>query len=191
MTGRTKKFMEDMLIFIIIIVVITVVYFVISNFMFDEKNIIKKEDETPLIQENEIEKPMDTIEVEDLNITKNKEENIIKQENTPEEKEVVENKEKKVDLQKLKQFISLTEEKIAKNIVYNIDNNASSNEKYLKIRITLLKSGDYEQLKFVDGNEHLFEQNKANITKIFPLSIDQEIIEEFPRYLRIELRKNF
>lgn len=189
MNGKMKSFVEDTIISVVVIAIISVVYYFISNSMLNEKEIVPEQNAASTTINHQVEEPLVNIQPEDSNQTQSQEE--VKIETTPEEKLILENTEKKVDIQKLKQFIATTENNIADNINYNLDTNTTTENEYLKIRITLLKSGDYEQLTFVDGNEKLFEHNKENITKIFPLSIDKDIIEEFPRYLRIELRKKF
>jgi hypothetical protein len=188
MNGKTKSFLEDTFISVVIITIIIVLYYVISNFFINENDIVKEENSATIVEHN-IEQP--TIIVEDINQTQINEQDTIESQNSIDEKIIIENTEKKIDIKKLKEFINDTEEEISKNIVYGSDKNETSKKEYLKIRMTLLKSGDYEQLKFVEGNEDLFEKNKENITKIFPLSIDKDIVEEFPRYLRLELKKKF
>jgi len=198
MKGSTKRFFEDMFILSIVIVVIIILYYVVSNFFLNKDVVVKSENQASVV-EQKIEQPKDTFIVEELNTTKEdkkESKNILEEKTTDiekseEEKIIDENTEKKVDIQKLKEFISDTEEQISKNIDYTLDTNTTTKEEYLKIRLTLLKSGEYEQLKFIDGNEELFEKNKENIIKVFPLSIDKEIAQEFPRYLRIELKKQF
>ena len=189
MNGKMRSFVEDTVISVVVIVVIAVVYYVVSNFIINEKNEVN-ESVQPITIEKQIEEP--TIP-QDINQTNpiDEQEKKVEIQSSFDEKLIRENTEKKIDIHKLKQFITTTENEIAQNINYNIDTNTTTQEEYLKIRLTLLKSGDYEQLTFVDGNEKLFEKNKKNITKIFPLKIDKDIIEEFPRYLRIELRKKF
>ena len=49
----------------------------------------------------------------------------------------------------------------------------------LKIRITVLKDGSYEDLRFVDGDKQLFEMNQSNIVRVFPLDIDEKFKMNF------------
>jgi hypothetical protein len=214
MNGRMKSFVEDMIISIVVIIIIAGLYYVVSNFVLDKEEVIPEEktalviedkkieeQNTTTIIEDEIEKEIikeDSVTIEpiDINETNNViEDNVIEDEketiSTIEEELINSTKEKKVDRKKLNQFIDNVEDEIAKNINYNLDENSKEQEEFLKIRVTLLKSGDYEQLTFVDGNEELFEKNKENILKTFPVSINKDIIEEFPRYLRIELKTKF
>jgi len=96
-------------------------------------------------------------------------------------------KEKNVDLGKLRTFLRDLKFKIATNIVKRDDLNESISQK-LKIRVTVLKDGNYEELTFVNGDEKLFEMNKENIINIFPVQIDEKIKDDFPRYVRISIK---
>ena len=187
MTGKAKRFMEDLVIFVIVAVFIAAIYFVTVNFILNDKEPVKED--IPIVKvEDKVDEPDIIIKSEEL---KQDIDDKIEKKEPILNLEKKETREKNIDIEKLKVFIKNIENNISKSIVYDLDDNKSLEEKSLKIRITLLKSGDYEQLKFIDGDEKLFEKNKENITNIFPLSIDQDIIEEFPRYIRIELRKNF
>jgi len=91
------------------------------------------------------------------------------------------------DLPILRKFLRQLKFNIASKIVNNNDlylNDA----KMLKIRITLLPDGNYEQLTFVSGNKQLFETNKANILKVFPVEMKEEIKDHFPRYVRVSIK---
>jgi len=96
-------------------------------------------------------------------------------------------KEKNVDLGKLRTFLRDLKFKIATNIVKRDDLNESISQK-LKIRVTVLKDGNYEELTFVNGDEKLFEINKENIINVFPVQIDEKIKDDFPRYVRIGIK---
>ena len=200
MNGRMKSFIEDTVISIVIIMIIVTLYYVISNFMLNNDEVVEEkkvaivideekvqEKNATIIIDDKIEENLETNETKDTNQTMSDKKKV----NSIEKQLISDEKEKKVDREKLKSFINNLEENIAKSIDYNLDENSTNQEEYLKIRVTLLKSGDYEQLTFVEGNEKLFEKNKENITNTFPLSINKDIIEEFPRYIRIELKKKF
>lgn len=101
-----------------------------------------------------------------------------------EEKTIVE---KNIDLKMLKVFLKNLEIQLIQSIVENPDVNSTKSQN-LRFRITLLKDGNYEQLTFVNGNKELFESNKENILKNFPIDIDDKIKDEFPRYIRINLK---
>ena len=90
------------------------------------------------------------------------------------------------DLPILRKFLRQLKFNIASKIV---NNNLDLNDaKMLKIRITLLPDGNYEQLTFVSGNKQLFETNKVNILKVFPVEMKEEIKDHFPRYVRVSIK---
>ncbi len=196
MNGKTKSFLEDTFITVIIILVISTIYYISSNYFFQET-----ETETQNTQLIVNSNNTDTINIETIAEEKKSEEiienieevkkidttSISIQKETPNTEEINKKKEKTVNLKKLKLFLDDIQEKISQNIVYSTDINTTQNN-LLNIRITLLKSGEYEQLTFIDGDESTYEANKENIVKIFPLIIDEDIIEEFPRYIRIQLK---
>ena len=133
-----------------------------------------KEEKTPLVIE---EKPY-----------------VIEKETTPEIKEIVESqiieeiKNKKiVDKNALRVFLRQLKFDIASNIDKSDAQNSNESQK-LKIRITVLKDGNYERLHFVDGNKKLFDKHKENILKVLPLNISDSIVAEFPRYVRISIK---
>lgn len=224
MHGRTKSFLEDVLMFLVLSIIAFLVYYfffseepqqqtqVVETYQIetpikqteDEKSVeteslieneaisdIKKESNTPIKVD---EKPQ-----VDQTITLPQEDKIPKEiEKTPKDtpqkndKNVVKNEqideEKKVDLQELHNFLNDTKQKIQDNIVLtDITDKENLN---LSIRITVLKNGLFEQLTFVSGNKQIFDANKDNITKIFPLNIDEKIIADFPRYLRFSFEFN-
>ncbi len=196
MNGKTKSFLEDTFITVIILLVISVIYYISSSYFFQET-----ETETQNTQLIVNSNNTDTINIETIAEEKKSEEiienieevkkidttSISIQKETPNTEEINKKKEKTVNLKKLKLFLDDIQEKISQNIVYSTDINTTQNN-LLNIRITLLKSGEYEQLTFIDGNKSIYEANKENIVKIFPLTIDEDIIEEFPRYIRIQLK---
>jgi len=91
------------------------------------------------------------------------------------------------DLPILRKFLRQLKFNIASKIVNNNDLDLND-AKMLKIRITLLPDGNYEQLTFVSGNKQLFETNKANILKVFPVEMKEEIKDHFPRYVRVSIK---
>lgn len=103
------------------------------------------------------------------------------------EVEVKEKKEKNVDLSMLRNFLRNIKFSMASNIVKRDDLN-STVEQELKIRVTVLKDGTYENLVFVDGDKKLFEMNKENLLKVFPVYVDDKIKDDFPRYVRISIK---
>jgi len=92
-----------------------------------------------------------------------------------------------LDVTLLRDFLKSLKSKLRKSIVQNSELNVTKNQK-LRFRITLLKDGSYEQLKFIGGDKELFETNKENILQNFPVEIDSSIQQEFPRYIRINLQ---
>ncbi len=92
-----------------------------------------------------------------------------------------------LDVTLLRDFLKSLKSKLRKSIVQNSELNVTKNQK-LRFRITLLKDGNYEQLKFIGGDKELFETNKENILQNFPVEIDSSIQQEFPRYIRINLQ---
>lgn len=213
MRGRTRSFFEDTSILLIILVVGVIAYQVYINFFetkdieVPKKQIVKTEEfnTTKTVQtkkntesnitkiEKNTTKPkkikpeikIKKIEKIENNITKKvqqiKESNKTKKENS--QKEKIAKLVKNVDIKVLKNFIKETRKKI--NSVVKYDNNSSKTS--LNIRVTILKDGNYEQLKFVSGNKELFEKNKKIISSVFPLTIDDKIVQEFPRYLRVKI----
>ena len=191
MHGKTKSFFEDTSIILIAIGAIYGVYYLYSNYNSDlkaelpiEKTIVKiekKELPKSIIIKKEVEKPK-------VKITKLVEVKDIKQIIKEQPKKKVVKKEKNVDLKLLRSFLIETQFKIRQNIIYPTDTNETVQDRFLKIKITILKDGNYEQLKFVDGDKDIFDLNKENILKVFPLVIDEKIADDFPRYFRMNIK---
>ncbi len=204
MHGKTKSFFEDTSIIIIAIVAISAIYYIYSNY-FNEVKITNTNTNTNAIDKVEKQKIKSAVKIEKIVQKKIKVE--IKKEPTQQEvilpieieEKTIESKveikkvekiEKKVDLKLLRSFLIETQYKIRKNIIYpmSIDTNETRQNRTLKFKITILKDGSYEQLTYVNGNKELFQNNKENILKIFPLVIDDKIAGDFPRYLRIKIK---
>ncbi|PIF03458.1 MAG: hypothetical protein CSA86_05625 [Arcobacter sp.] len=82
-------------------------------------------------------------------------------------------------------------EDIQENIYSNIQSSVDKSNipaQSVKIRITILKDGNYEQLKFMGGNKQYFNAIKSSILEIFPVKIDKNIINKFPRYFRMTVK---
>ncbi len=82
-------------------------------------------------------------------------------------------------------------EDIQENIYSNIQSNVDKSNipaQSVKIRITILKDGNYEQLKFMGGNKQYFDAIKSSILEIFPVNIDKNILNKFPRYFRMTVK---
>ncbi|MEA2017450.1 MAG: hypothetical protein U9N59_03285 [Campylobacterota bacterium] len=211
MHGRTKSFFEDIAIGIVALASIYGLYYLYSTYN-TEKNI-----EQPIVVEKNIEpklepklEPEPKIIAKQL-VVKTKKEPIIKDINrSVEEKKVIEKEpeivveeidevvqkkesivkdEKNVDLKMLRAFLIETQYKIRKNIIYPEDTNGTKQDRFMRLKITILKDGSYEQLRFVEGNKEIFDLNKENILNLFPLVIDEKISGDFPRYFRMKINK--
>lgn len=200
MHGRTKSFFEDIIIVVVTLVSIYGLYYLYSNYN------TKKNIEQPIVVEKISEPKVESqpkITVKQL-VDKTKKEPIIKDINrSSEEKkivekeaeivvkkidEVVKKEEKNVDLKMLRAFLIETQYKIRKNIIYPQDTNGTKKDTFMRLKITILKDGSYEQLRFVEGDKELFNLNKENILKVFPLFIDKKIVDDFPRYFRMKIK---
>jgi len=133
---------------------------------------------------------VEKIETENIKTESIKEKSVIEEvkisikDELPKDKVV---EEKKVDLAVLNKFKKDLKFNIATNLVKSDDlDTTQTNE--LKIRITVLKDGGYEDLTFIDGDKTFFEINKENIVKIFPVYVDDSIKEDFPRYIRLSIK---
>ena len=93
---------------------------------------------------------------------------------------------KSVDLKLLQKFLIGTKQKIKNSIL--LDDELKSEVQMLSIRITVLKSGNFEQLIFTGGNIEIFKKNYQNITQVFPVEIEESIVGDFPRYLRYRFK---
>lgn len=158
----------------------------IEQEVLDDNSSIKNEDNISSIESSK-----------ELNVTKEipqdsqNNESIKNQHNEPQDKEIVTKKVdpnriahlvKNVDLKLLKQFKKDVKQAIQNNIV--LDETKDKESQSFSIRVTVLKNGEYEQLVFAGGDKTTFENNQENILKIFPLTIDPKIEQDFPRYLR-------
>lgn len=213
MRGKTKSFFEDTSIIIIAIAAIYGIYYIYANYFFEVEN--TKTDSIVTIEKPKIKhtvKIEKNIKIEPiLNIKKEiikenikivekniiiEKEPIIKEIILPikikEKKKEIEKVEKKVDLKLLRAFLIETQYKIRKNIIYPVNINNDINEtkqnRTLKFKITILKDGTYEQLTYVSGDKDILKKNRENILKVFPLVIDDKIVGDFPRYLRIKIK---
>jgi len=87
----------------------------------------------------------------------------------------------------LDSFFQNLEKKISSNIKKNFDSSNFQEGDFVNVRITILKSGKYEQLTFVSGNKKYFEQIENSIKQAFPLKIDASLKGYFPRYYRLKI----
>lgn len=63
----------------------------------------------------------------------------------------------------------------------------NDNKRYANIRVTVLKNGGYEQLYLMDGDKEYFKQISPAILSVFPLSLNEKIEDQFPRYFRMKI----
>lgn len=205
MQGKTKGFFEDTGIILVLAASIYGGYYLydrfsnqteksLNNLEFIEKktlNIIEHKENNDTLQVEKIiniKQPIKKIiEKKEPTIIptvlKNK---TIKEPSTSIEKSAIK-KEKNVDIGKLRTFLRNIKFSIASNIVKRDDINSTISQE-LKIRITVLKDGSYEELIFVGGDKILFNMNKENILKVFPVQIDEKIKDDFPRYVRLSIK---
>ena len=206
MQGKMKSFFEDTGIILVLSASIYGGYYIYNTFFNEtvtssnitelkEKKVLNIIETNEINNSNNVEKILtikqpikETIEVIEENIIPASiVENKIIKEVPPIVDKIEIKKEKNVDLVKLRTFLRDLKFKIATNIVKRDDLNESISQK-LKIRVTVLKDGNYEELTFVNGDEKLFEINKENIINVFPVQIDEKIKDDFPRYVRIGIK---
>ena len=87
-------------------------------------------------------------------------------------------------------FYKNLKDKIYSNIDKNIDKLSFSGKKSVDIRVTILKDGRYEQLIMTKGDEEFFNSIKSSILEVFPLEINQNLKNIFPRYYRLTIELN-
>jgi len=209
MQGKMKSFFEDTGIILVLSATIYGGYYLYTTFPNDTPNIknTKSSQEKIVIKQDDIVDLNKSKFSNESNLTKtfkkedeqvNKKIEII--EKSIEKKEIVKvptpavikeeveiKKEKNVDLGILRSFLRNLKFEMASNIVKRHDINETISQE-LKIRVTVLKDGTYEELLFVSGDKKLFEMNKENIAKVFPVRIDDKIKDDFPRYVRISIK---
>jgi|GEM_PF-1591638 len=98
-----------------------------------------------------------------------------------------ENRKNNIAIKNLDNFFQNLEKKISSNIKKNLDSSNFQEGEFVNIRVTILKSGKYEQLIFVSGNKKYFEQIENSIKQVFPLQIDTSLKRYFPRYYRLKI----
>ncbi|MDX9961119.1 MAG: hypothetical protein RBS32_06595, partial [Aliarcobacter sp.] len=86
-----------------------------------------------------------------------------------------------------KDQVELFYETIREKINKNIETTPANEGEYINIKLTILKDGRYEQLILADGNKEYFEKIKSSITKVFPVKIDDNLKDSFPRYFRMKI----
>lgn len=200
MKTRNKSFLEDTFILFIIGLIIYAIY----SFLFSSNENTQTEEPKITIEEK-VETPLlnETID----NKLKNDEAIFeeIKEENVPiEQKEITPIEEIKTDIKSRivpsalenkvetrnidqKDQVELFYETIREKINKNIEIPPINEGEYINIKLTILKDGRYEQLILADGNKEYFEKIKSSITKVFPVKIDDNLKDSFPRYFRMKI----
>lgn len=188
MQGKTKGFIEDIFVLLFIAAVVIAAYF----FFFSEEKKELQENTNKVTQEST---KLQTVITESKKIvTLPKEINTTLNHKTIQEKQTKPEEilskeleiENKVDLDLLQKFLIGTKQKIYSKIT--MENQEFQTSKSLKIRLTVLKSGELEKIEFTSGDKELYELNKQKIIDIFPVEIDKKIEAEFPRYLRYKFQ---
>lgn len=195
MRGKTKGFLEDI---IIIVTILAIIYGIYNLFTSDSR----PENQTT-ININKVENNQTKLKIDTKKIvttqqhTNNSNKPVIKEEKTvqvktkqePEKKKLevkskIENKEIKISINKKKllDFMIKTQYDIRKYIVRTNPTNK------MKFRLTILEDGNYEKLTFISGDKQFFYNNKENIIKIFPLNIHNDIKNAFPRYFTVDIK---
>ncbi len=95
---------------------------------------------------------------------------------------------KNVDLKALQQFKNDVKQEMKDRIVLNKEKDKKVQS--FSIRVTVLKNGEYEQLIHTGGDKETYENNKENLLQVFPLNIEDNIKQDFPRYLRYTFKFN-
>jgi len=207
---KSKSFIEDTLILLVIGALLYGLYSFffgsedITDNSFENQTTIEKkidiEKKEPLII-NEEQKIITTTEDENQEVEEIK--TIESLENLPEEiKEKVKEVQEEVIIEKLPEeikeeistpitigeFYKSIEDKIYLNISRDVDKSIINNISEVNIRVTILKNGKYQQLKYMDGNKQYYNLIKPSILKVFPLEIDDSLKYKFPRYFRMKVR---
>jgi hypothetical protein len=213
--GKNKSFIEDTIILIIIGIIIYAIYsfFFASTQeveMQAESNIVERSvsNETQVEKESISSEKIPDEKINEDIVETQKEESLKIDETTnkmtkdvievmPEDKieDKLPEKETQIitEVQNLSEitdvelFYKSIEEKIYTNIKTNVAKDLIRNNDFVNIRLTILKDGRYEQLTFMDGNKENFELFRSSITKVFPIKMNDNLKENFPRYFRMKI----
>ncbi len=85
-------------------------------------------------------------------------------------------------------FLRTTKNSINQKVKLFLDKNTIPINKTVNIRLTVLKDGNFEHLKYMGGDKQYFDLIKEEIKKVFPLYIDIRIDDQFPRYFRMTVK---
>jgi len=91
---------------------------------------------------------------------------------------------RKIMLDALSQFIKSTIIDIRANAKLISSNTNDS----IKIRLTVLKNGNYQNVKYLSGNNTLLNNAKVVVKKAFPRKLNPLIQSQFPRYIRFKIK---
>jgi len=203
---KSKSFIEDTLILLLIGAILYGLY----SFFFGSQDVIDNSLENPTIIEKNINtntKALPFIEEKEQVVKEEqKKEQIQKFEKVKKEikealKEAIREEKKikkvedKIQITKevtgpitIQAFYKKIKEKIYSNISKDVDKNILENLGDVNIRVTILKDGRYEQLKYMSGNRQHYNLIRPSILKIFPLEIDESLKYKFPRYFRMKVQ---
>ena len=205
MNTKSKSFIEDTLILLLIGAILYGLYsfFFGSNDVMDnslenptivEKNINTNTEELPFIKEKEqVVKEEQKEQIQKFEKVKKEIKEALKEAIREEKK--IEKVEDKIQITKevagpitIQAFYKKIKEKIYSNISKDVDKNILENLGDVNIRVTILKDGRYEQLKYMSGNRQHYNLIRSSILKIFPLEIDESLKYKFPRYFRMKVQ---
>jgi hypothetical protein len=193
--GKTRNFFEDVVSVVFIGAVIYGGYWLV--FENDTKDTeIVKEIETPKVVESStkipkvvesnVEKQSEIIVKKTIK-TVEKPVVIIEKKEKNEELLVSSNIDKKEQKKLINDFLRTTKNRINSNIKLLENIKTKDENSYVDIRVTILKNGGFEQLKYVDGDLEYFENIQSTIVNIFPIEINEKINDQFPRYFRMRI----
>lgn len=84
-------------------------------------------------------------------------------------------------------FLGDTKSKILNSILNQSKVKLYNSIGYVKIRVTILKDGNFEHLKYMGGDKEFFNSIQDSIKHTFPIYIDEQIRYQFPRYFRMRI----
>lgn len=208
MRARSRNFLEDISVFVVLGILIYAIYSYffstpeyvpLENKTVIEKKVELNQDEKEIKVEEEISQKENVKENEDLTIKENQPNEVINKE-TPseiEKVEVIEDVKSPESTEKqtaqvnsnetIELFYKNIENKINTNISKNLNKKTLDSLGEINIRITILKDGKYEQLTLMSGDKNSFDSIKSSVLKVFPLTMPENLKENFPRYFRMKV----
>ena len=172
MRGKTKNFIESVGLLSIVVGVIYVGYYLV--FENNSEKEIKKV--VPVVIKEQIKKQKTVIPIKKPIIIEKKSELKI----TIKKNNIIDKDEKN---KLINYFLVNTKNKINTSIKQKSNNQNG----YVNIRVTILKDGNFEHLKFMGGDKQYFDTIKPLIETIFPLVMEEKIDDQFPRYFRMRI----